>query len=144
MYKLHRENTSKASIISQIYGATEDKVLRTQAEKDNFVVELLFGAQETAACTITCAVTLLEQNPHVFKKLHDEIDEFYKDVKQEDDNVETWILSKDFRVLGYLTNVIKETLRLFPPIGGGFRKILRPFVLGVRQTMSNGLFKYFQ
>ena len=129
--RLQRENNGKPSVISQIFNAAEDSVLKSQTEKNNLAVELLFGAQETAACTITCAVTLLEQNPHVLKKLCDEVSQFYGDAKQMNGGITSEILSEDVRLLPYLTNVIKETLRLFPPIGGGFRKVLRPFVLGV-------------
>ncbi len=105
--------------------------LRFDAEEQflNTATELLFGAQETTACTITCALLLLFNNPTKLSKLRSEIDHMT------DNNNTPQTQIKYIPEMTYLDKVIKEVLRMSPPIGGGYRQVLRTFQLGVSRKI---------
>ncbi|KAD6119158.1 hypothetical protein E3N88_10429 [Mikania micrantha] len=67
---------------------------------------LILGGSDTTAGTLTWAISLLLNHPHILKKLQDELDEHVgKDRKVEE---------SDIKNLVFLQAVIKETLRLYP------------------------------
>ncbi|XP_015234796.1 PREDICTED: cytochrome P450 26A1 [Cyprinodon variegatus] len=94
-----------------------------QAIKES-ATELLFGGHETTASTATSLVMFLGLNPEVVKKLRQEI------LDKEDDGADLQNLNMEsLEQLRYAGCVIKETLRINPPIPGGFRVALRTFEL---------------
>uniref|UniRef100_A0A3Q3J8V5 Cytochrome P450 26A1 n=1 Tax=Monopterus albus TaxID=43700 RepID=A0A3Q3J8V5_MONAL len=92
-----------------------------QAIKES-ATELLFGGHETTASTATSLVMFLGLNPDIVDKLRQEL----KD-KQGMDLQSLTI--KSLEQLKYTGCVIKETLRINPPVPGGFRVALKTFEL---------------
>ncbi|KAG8449138.1 hypothetical protein GDO86_015986 [Hymenochirus boettgeri] len=87
---------------------------------DNFVTFFVAG-QETTANQLSFAVMALAQNPQILEKAQAEIDEVIgskRDIEYED-------LGK----LQYLSQVLKETLRLYPTAPGTSREIKKDMVI---------------
>ncbi|KAA0725612.1 Cytochrome P450 26A1 [Triplophysa tibetana] len=102
-----------------------DEPFSLQAMKEA-ATELLFGGHETTASTATSLVMFLALNPDVVQKVREELQE----------KVETGVYSPGktlsmelLEQLKYTGCVIKETLRLNPPVPGGFRVALKTFEL---------------
>ncbi|ELK36656.1 Cytochrome P450 26A1 [Myotis davidii] len=88
--------------------------------------ELLFGGHETTASAATSLITYLGLYPHVLQKVREELKSKDLLCKTNQDNkldIET------LEQLKYIGCVIKETLRLNPPVPGGFRVALKTFEL---------------
>ncbi|KAM7072683.1 cytochrome P450 26A1 isoform 2-T2 [Molossus nigricans] len=88
--------------------------------------ELLFGGHETTASAATSLITYLGLYPHVLQKVREELKSKGLLCKSNQDNkldIET------LEQLKYIGCVIKETLRLNPPVPGGFRVALKTFEL---------------
>ncbi|WP_078427344.1 cytochrome P450 [Alkalihalobacterium alkalinitrilicum] len=73
--------------------------------KDELMTIFLAG-HETTANALTWCLFLLTQNPHVVKKLNEEIDLVIGDRN---------VVPDDYMKLHYTQNIIWETLRLYPP-----------------------------
>ncbi|XP_019494535.1 PREDICTED: cytochrome P450 26A1 isoform X2 [Hipposideros armiger] len=88
--------------------------------------ELLFGGHETTASAATSLITYLGLYPHVLQKVREELKNKGLLCKSNQDNkLDMEILEQ----LKYIGCVIKETLRLNPPVPGGFRVALKTFEL---------------
>ncbi|KAB0392987.1 hypothetical protein E2I00_003862 [Balaenoptera physalus] len=88
--------------------------------------ELLFGGHETTASAATSLITYLGLYPHVLQKVRVELKSKGLLCKGNQDNkLDMEILEQ----LKYTGCVIKETLRLNPPVPGGFRVALKTFEL---------------
>ena len=79
------------------------------------VLLLLFAGHETLTSAIASFCLLIAQNPEVMAKARAEQSQFAGQP-----------LTLDLiKQMIYLDQVIKEVMRLVPPVGGGFRKVLR-------------------
>uniref|UniRef100_A0AAQ4P2U0 Cytochrome P450 26A1 n=1 Tax=Gasterosteus aculeatus aculeatus TaxID=481459 RepID=A0AAQ4P2U0_GASAC len=86
--------------------------------------ELLFGGHETTASTATSLVMFLGLNPEVVDRLRQEL------MDREEQGMELHSLNIEaLQQLKYTGCVIKETLRINPPVPGGFRVALKTFEL---------------
>lgn len=83
--------------------------------KDQILL-LLFAGHETLTSAIASFCLLVAQNPQVWAKL-----------KAEQQNFDPHApLTLDMlKQMTYLDQVLREVLRLIPPVGGGFRKVLQ-------------------
>ncbi|CAH1783618.1 unnamed protein product [Owenia fusiformis] len=88
------------------------------------VIELMFSGHETTASACTSVVMLLARHPDVIGKIRDELDRYGM---FEEDGYDVDL--DDINRLQYVGQVMKEVLRLAPPTGGGFRKVLETFEL---------------
>ncbi len=89
------------------------------------IVDLMVSGFESMGSASTNLILQLFKNPDVLQKVRDELEEngigapgcamTYDDIQQ----------------LKYLNCVVKEGLRICPPIGGGFRKALKTFEVDV-------------
>ncbi|XP_062987679.1 cytochrome P450 26A1 [Elgaria multicarinata webbii] len=88
--------------------------------------ELLFGGHETTASAATSLITFLGLHQEVLQKVRKELKEkgLLGSMRQEK-HLEMDVLEQ----LKYTGCVIKETLRLSPPVPGGFRVALKTFEL---------------
>ncbi|KAJ0060319.1 hypothetical protein NL108_010097, partial [Boleophthalmus pectinirostris] len=97
--------------------------LSMQAIKES-ATELLFGGHETTASTATSLVMFLGLNPDAVNRLRLEL------LEKEEQGMDPQNLTMEWlEQLKYTSCVIKETLRLNPPVPGGFRVALKTFEL---------------
>ena len=68
---------------------------------------MIVGASDTGLVTLTWAISLLLNNPHVLKKAQDELE-----VQVGKERI---VNESDISRLVYLQAIVKETLRLYPP-----------------------------
>ena len=94
-------------------------------------MELMFAGYFTSGSALTSCVLELARHPDVFRKVEDEFLEhgLLKDSK-DDEYVELDL--KVIHQLTYTEQVLKETLRVRPPVLGGYRVARKTFQLGVR------------
>lgn len=92
-------------------------------ELQDIGLELLFAGHETTASATVTLILQLSKHPHVVTKIQDELRTL--GISNQDLTYET--LNK----MKYLTNVVKEAIRITPPVGGGYRKVLQTFEIEV-------------
>ncbi|KAL4231246.1 hypothetical protein ACF0H5_008828 [Mactra antiquata] len=113
-------------VLSSILKAQGSENLSVNDVK-NLCLELLFAGHETTT-SATCSLAFyLAKNPEIVRKLKDEFEKFGVEKK-------TDVNLQELNQLNYLNNVIKEVLRISPPIGGGFRKALKTFEINGYQV----------
>lgn len=89
--------------------------LNVEELKDQILL-LLFAGHETLTSAVASFCLLMAQHPEVLNQLRQEQQHF-------PDN-EPLTLDR-LKQMTYLDQVLKEVLRLIPPVGGGFRKVLQ-------------------
>ena len=101
--------------------------ITTQHIKES-ILELLFAGHEGLSSASTSLVAVLSRDKDVRSKLMEEmrLNGFM------DKNCD--ITFECIGKMGYLSGVIKEVLRMYPPIGGVFRSAKSCFKLGVRHS----------
>ncbi|MEM9215963.1 MAG: cytochrome P450 [Cyanobacteria bacterium P01_F01_bin.150] len=85
--------------------------------KDQILL-LLFAGHETLTSAIASFCMLIAQHPEVWDKLRTEQQAFGEFAN----GVPT---PEELKQMPYLDNVLQEVLRFIPPVGGGFRKVLK-------------------
>ncbi|XP_037547483.1 cytochrome P450 26A1 [Nematolebias whitei] len=111
--------------LQQLIDSSEDsqRPFSMQAIKES-ATELLFGGHETTASTATSLIMFLGLNPEVVDKVRQEL------LEKEEQGLDLQNLSLEcLEQLQYAGCVIKETLRINPPVPGGFRVALKTFQL---------------
>ncbi|XP_060076949.1 cytochrome P450 26B1-like [Ylistrum balloti] len=101
--------------VLQAYGAD----LAEHADPDvdkllDAIIELMWNASETVSSGAFAIVYHLTQNPSVFQKVRDDIESQDK---------------CNHSGPSYLDYVVKEALRTTPPVGGAYRKVIKPIVM---------------
>jgi len=111
------DSTSLAKLLIE---ANEDKILPYEAIRDNILIFFIAG-HETTATTLHYIIYNMALYPEYQDKLREEImNTFPNDI----DDFEK------LKEMNYMSNVINETLRLFPPAGLLGRKVEKDYVLG--------------
>lgn len=82
----------------------------TEEEVKNEVTSIFIGGFETTASSITFTLFLLGNHPEVQAKVQEEIDALFADDKDRDVTIE------DIKQMKYLECVVKESMRLYPPV----------------------------
>jgi len=78
------------------------------------IINILGAARDTTACLLTWTFFLLVRHPRVLEKLREEVNPNCSDLAS--------LTRTDLRKMGYLQNVLKETLRLYPSVPVNDRK----------------------
>ena len=81
------------------------------------MINILLAGRDTTACLLSWTFRLLVRHPEVLEKLREEVDVV---IGRKPD-----IHREDLQRMKYLTNVLKETLRLFPSVPVNSRTALR-------------------
>jgi cytochrome P450 len=85
--------------------------------KDQILL-LLFAGHETLTSALVSFCFLTAKHPDVMNKLRQE---------QEQLNITFPLSLEKLKQMTYLEQVLKEVLRLIPPVGGGFREVVESF-----------------
>ncbi|XP_035672700.1 cytochrome P450 26A1-like [Branchiostoma floridae] len=96
--------------------------LNSQEIQDT-AVELLFAGHETTSSAATSLIMHLALQPQVVQKVQEDLEKH--GLLQPDQPLSLEQVGR----LTYVGQVVKEVLRISPPIGGGFRKALKTFEL---------------
>lgn len=78
---------------------------------------MLFAGHETTTSMLTSIMMSLGQHPDILEKALAEQDAFGTDS----------ITLEQLKEMPYLDQILKEVERLYPPVGGGFRGVVKPF-----------------
>lgn len=98
-------------------------------------MELIFAAYATTASASTSLIMQLLKHPRVLEKLREELRS--KGILHNGCICEGSLQLDTISSLHYLDCVIKEVLRLFTPISGGYRTVLQTFELDVSTTAQS-------
>ena len=98
----------------------EGNSLSLEELKDQ-VLLLLFAGHETLTSAIASFCLLTAQHPDVMQRLREEQDRL---------NITGTPTLEDLKAMTYLEQVLKEVMRLVPPVGGGFREAVETFEFG--------------
>ncbi len=98
----------------------EGNKLSLEELKDQ-VLLLLFAGHETLTSAIASFCLLTAQHPDVMQRLREEQDQL---------NITNTPTLEDLKNMVYLDQVLKEVMRLIPPVGGGFREAIQTFEFG--------------
>ena len=93
------------------------------------MLDLLFAGHETLSSVTTTAVMLLGQHKEVVEKIREELADNNVSCDSETSNCD--LSYQKIVELKYVSHVVKEILRLCPPVGAVFRHVLKDFELGV-------------
>lgn len=117
-----KTDRSDALDILLAYRDGEGNPLTIEEVKEQ-LLNLLFAGYGSLASALTSFCLLVAQHPDVLAKLRAEQQWLtQKDAQYEP---ECSLTSEQLRQMTYLDCVIKEVMRLIPPIGGGFRKCIQ-------------------
>lgn len=84
------------------------------------IVELMFASHDTTSSAMCSCLMFIGRNPKVLQNIRDEIISI--DISKQQ-NVDGLVHFK------YIYNVVKEVLRITPPVGAGYRRVLKSFEL---------------
>jgi cytochrome P450 len=88
----------------------------TLEELKDQILLLLFAGHETLTSAIASFCLLMAQHPQIFERVRQEQQQFSWDAP---------LTLEQLKQMSYLEQVLKEVLRLIPPVGGGFREVLQ-------------------
>jgi retinoid hydroxylase len=91
------------------------------SELKDQILLLLFAGHETLTSAIASFCLLTAQHSDVMQRLREE---------QERLNIAGTSTLDDLKNMVYLEQVLKEVMRLIPPVGGGFREAVKTFSFG--------------
>ncbi|BAZ37881.1 cytochrome P450 [Calothrix sp. NIES-4101] len=111
-----KSNNYQSDALSLLIQAEDEEGNRLSIEelKDQ-ILTLIFAGHETLTSAILCFCLLVAQHPQVRAAIRQEQEELGLDMP---------ITLENLKQMTYLEQVLKETLRLIPPVGGGFRQVL--------------------
>ncbi|SEW09600.1 cytochrome P450 [Natrinema salifodinae] len=124
VYRLIEERRAEPTdhdVISKLLEVTDEdgNAMSTEQIRDE-VVTLLLAGHETTALSLTLTAYLLAKNPQVERQLVAELDDVL------DGRTPTM---DDLSELTYTEQVVKESMRLYPPVPGIVREPVKPDVI---------------
>jgi cytochrome P450 len=114
-----RKNPSINDLLGKMVSARDRQGSTTTDDQLYSTVTMYFGADQLHVL-YAWTFYLLSQNPKVEAKMHEEVDRVLKGTPTAD----------DVGKLPYTTNVLKESMRVMPPVWGFFRELTADYRLG--------------
>ena len=118
-------STNSMDALSLMMGIEGKEKLEIEEAKD-VALELMFAGHETTSSAASTLVLNIARNPDVLFRITEEL----ATNGLLDDRTCDLDLGR-INKLKYVRNVVKEALRISPPIGGGYRKALETFEVEV-------------
>ncbi|MFP8951789.1 cytochrome P450 [Natrialbaceae archaeon A-arb3/5] len=115
-----RADPTDHDVISKLLDDENGRAMSTEQIRDE-VVTLLLAGHETTALALTLTCYLLSTNPPVEEKLVAELEDVL--------GGRTPTIA-DLDALSYTETVVKESMRLYPPVPGIVREPVKPDVVG--------------
>lgn len=116
-----------------IQARDEDGTQLSLDELSDQVLLLLFAGHETLTSAVASFCLLVAQHPEVMAKLR---------VEQAQFPVGAPLTLESLKQMTYLEQVLREVMRLLPPVGGGFREALQPCQIGGYQIPQGWMVLY--
>nr|XP_050050579.2 cytochrome P450 4V2-like [Dermacentor andersoni] len=134
------EAVQKKSFMDILLRMHMEEGIFTEEEIREEVNTFMIGGFDTTATAASFAMHLLGNHPEAQSKVHEELDAVFGSDRERP------VTREDIAQLKYLDCVIKETLRLYPPIPAIARKLGEDLILG-KHTIPKGtvtiIFIYF-
>lgn len=124
-----RSSAGSTDALSLMMGIEGKEKLEMEEAKD-VALELMFAGHETTSSAASTLILNIARNPEVLFKITEEL----ASNGLLDDRGSLLDLGR-INKLKYVRNVVKEALRISPPIGGGYRKALHTFEIEVGITL---------
>ncbi|XP_063395664.1 cytochrome P450 4C1-like [Cydia fagiglandana] len=93
---------------------------------------IVMAGTDTSAVGASFAAAMLARHPHIQEKLHNELDMIFGDSNRD-------LTEEDLPKLKYMEAVVKETLRLYPPVPITAREVTDDVTLPSGTTLVNGV-----
>ncbi|XP_050211382.1 cytochrome P450 705A22-like [Mercurialis annua] len=101
-----KEDRDLMDILLDIYYDQNAEFKMSRSQMKAFILDLFIAGTDTSANTMQWIMAELINNPHIFKKLRQEIDSVVR--------IDTRVQESDISNLHYLQAVVKESMRLHP------------------------------
>ncbi|XP_041370126.1 cytochrome P450 26A1-like [Gigantopelta aegis] len=141
-----KDDQTCVDVVTLMMAMVDNDELSQQEVKD-VALELLFAGHATCASASSSMLLQLAKNQHVVDRILEELGEHGLEGDEDEGESLTY---EAIGKLKYLSHVVKEVLRVSPPIGAGFRKALQTFevdgfqipkgwtvVFSIRETQEN-------
>jgi retinoid hydroxylase len=128
-----KENFTEDALSLLIQAKDEEGNSLSLNELKDQVLLLLFAGHETLTSAIASFCLLTAQNPEVLDRLRSE---------QKQLSLSSPLTLEQLKQMTYLEQVLKEVLRVVPPVGGGFRKVIETFEFKGYQIPQNWSIQY--
>jgi cytochrome P450 len=113
-----KSNPGKDTLGLMLQTSDENGDYLTREEIKVQALLMLFAGHETTTSMLTSLCMSLAQNPNLLAKARKE---------QKDLGIEGELTLEKLKQMTYLDQILKEVERLYPPVGGGFRGVVKPF-----------------
>ncbi len=127
------ENFGEDALSLLIQAKDEEGNSLSLNELKDQVLLLLFAGHETLTSAIASFCLLTAQNPEVLDRLRSE---------QKQLSLSSPLTLEQLKQMTYLEQVLKEVLRVVPPVGGGFRKVIETFEFNGYQIPQDWSIQY--
>lgn len=114
-----RQNPRNDALGLLLQSRDEDGNALSDAEIKVQALLMLFAGHETTTSMLISAAMALAQNPKVLAQARQEQAQFSEPLDFE-----------QLKQMPYLSQILKEVERLYPPVAGGFRGVVKPFEFG--------------
>ena len=108
-------DTPKDALSLLINAKDENGNTLSDTELQDQILTLLFAGHETLTSNMTSFCQQMAMHPEVFTCLREEVDQFSGQP----------LTLERLKEMSYLEKVLQEVMRFTPPVGGGFRKIIK-------------------
>ncbi|KAK6183104.1 hypothetical protein SNE40_010648 [Patella caerulea] len=121
-------NSGEETCVLDMFKNLPETALVPEDDIIDMLIELMFGGHHTTSSACCSILLHLSQNGEIREKAIESL----KENGVMDTSVD--LTYAQINQMTYIDNIVKEVLRLKPPVGGGFRKALKTFEVGKYQV----------
>ncbi|XP_049874944.1 cytochrome P450 4V2-like [Pectinophora gossypiella] len=128
---MHIDEQPMKTFLEMLIESSEEEGGYTNEELTDETMVLMLASTDTSANAAAFAMIMLSRHPEVQEKVFEELKEIFGESKRP-------VVPEDLPRLKYLDVVLKETLRIFPPVPTILRKVTSDFALPSGVTIPEG------